>query len=54
MAETYKPGQRAPKTGEIKCTQHGDVRDHISVGETFPPCMHWGEHNRKECSWEYV
>ncbi len=54
MPETYEPGERAPQSGEIRCTQHEDVIDEISVGETFPPCMHWSEHDRQECSWEYI
>ena len=54
MSDTYKPGDKVPKSGEVKCTQHPEVTDNVSVGETFSPCMHWGEHDRKDCTWEYV
>jgi len=54
MAQTYKPGQLVPKTGEVKCTEHESIRDKVRAGDTFAPCMHWFEHSRKECSWEYV
>ncbi len=54
MAETFKPGERAPRNGEIQCTQHEGVMDNTSAGETFPPCVHWGGHDRRDCTWEYV
>ncbi len=54
MAQTYKPGDRVPKTGAVKCTQHAGTRDKVNADDTFAPCMHWGEHDRKECTWEYV
>lgn len=54
MAATYKPGDEVPATGEVKCTQHEDVRDRVTAGETFSPCMHWSEHDRVGCTWEYV
>jgi hypothetical protein len=54
MAQTYKPGDTVPKTGEVQCTQHSNVKDKVTAGSTFAPCMHWGEHDHKECTWEYV
>ncbi len=54
MAVTYKPGDKVPKTGEVKCTQHPEVTDNVVAGSEFAPCMHWGEHDRKNCTWEYV
>ncbi len=54
MAQTFKPGDRVPKTGEVKCTQHRGTRDKVKAGDKFAACMHWGEHDRKECTWEYV
>lgn len=54
MGETFKPGEAVPKTGEVQCTQHPSVKDNVTAGEHFPPCMHWSEHDRKECTWEYV
>jgi hypothetical protein len=54
MRDTYKPGEAVPRTGEVKCTQHPDVHDTVEAGETFPPGMDWGEHDRKDCTWEYV
>ena len=37
MAETYKPGDAVPRTGEVKCTQHPDVTDDVTAGEQFIP-----------------
>lgn len=54
MAETYKPGDVVPKTGEVQCTQHTGTKDIVTAGEHFAPCMHWGEYDRTECTWEYV
>jgi hypothetical protein len=54
MSQTYKPGDTVPKSGKVKCTQHPEVRDNVTAGKKFPACMHWGEHNRKNCTWEYV
>jgi hypothetical protein len=54
MATTYKPGDKVPETGTVKCTQHSSVRSNVKAGTTFPPCDHWGEHGRKNCTWEYV
>jgi hypothetical protein len=54
MSQTYRPGDTVPTTGEVKCTQHPGVRDKVTAGETFAPCMHWGEHDRRSCTWEYV
>jgi hypothetical protein len=54
MADTYKPGDTVPKTGEVQCTQKNGVKDKVTEGETFAPCDHWGEHNGKDCTWEYV
>lgn len=54
VAETYKPGDTVPKDGEVQCTQHHNTKDTVEAGTTFAPCMHWGEHDRTECTWEYV
>jgi hypothetical protein len=54
MATQYKPGEKAPKTGTVECTQYHGTRKHITAGETFPPCDNWGEHHPKQCTWEYV
>lgn len=54
MGQTYKPGRTVPVTGTVKCTQHDGTRDKVTAGEKFAPCMHRGEHDRKECTWEYA
>jgi len=54
VAETYKPGDTVPKTGKVQCTQHHNTKDDVKAGETFAPCMHWKEHDRTGCTWEYV
>lgn len=54
MAVTYKPGETVPRTGEVQCTQHPEVKDKVQQGDTFAPCVHWGEHGRTDCTWEYV
>jgi hypothetical protein len=54
MATTYKPGDTVPRDGEVQCTQKNGVKDKVKAGTIFAPCDHWGEHNGKECSWEYV
>ncbi|HEY4451344.1 MAG TPA: hypothetical protein VGN13_07090 [Solirubrobacteraceae bacterium] len=53
-AETYKPGDTVPRTGEVKCTHHGGIRDKVVAGTTFAPCMRWGERDHELCTWEYV
>lgn len=54
LAQTYKPGDTVPKTGTVECTQHSKVKDHVKEGRTFAPCMHWGQHDRKDCTWQYA
>lgn len=54
MATTYSPGQVVPKTGDVECTQHNNTKDHVIVGTRFAPCMHWGDHDREHCTWQYV
>jgi len=54
MAETYEPGEVDPRTGEVQCTRHPEVTDKVQAGDHFAPCMHWGEHDRKDCMWQYV
>ncbi len=54
MANTYKPGEKAPQTGKIECSQYHGTQDHIKAGETFPPCDHWRDHHPKGCTWQYV
>jgi hypothetical protein len=54
LAATYRPGEIAPKTGTVKCTQHPSVRDKVKAGTKFAPCDHWGEHGQKNCTWQYV
>ena len=54
MADTYKPGDKAPKDGTIECVQYPGTTKHIKSGETFPPCDNWGEHHPKDCTWQYV
>jgi hypothetical protein len=51
---TYKPGQTAPRTGEIQCVEYHGTRKHIRAGETFPPCDNWGEHHGPGCTWRYL
>ena len=51
---TYKPGDKAPKTGTIKCVKHPEVVKHIKEGETFPPCDNWGDHTGPGNVWQYV
>jgi hypothetical protein len=46
-----KPGDTVPKTGEVKRTQHSNTKDKVTIGTKFAPCVHWGEHDRKECTW---
>jgi len=54
MAQTYKPGETVPKTGEVECTQNNGTKDHVKAGTKFAPCDHWGQHNGKDCTWQYV
>jgi len=54
MAETYKPGDKVPKTGRVKCTQHPNVTDNVTAGSTLAPCDHWGDAGQKNCTCEYV
>jgi hypothetical protein len=54
MADTYKPGEIVPSTGIVKCTQDNGTRDRVMAGEKFAPCEHWGQHNGKNCTWQYV
>lgn len=51
---SYKPGAEAPYTGTIQCVEHPETQDHIDAGETLPPCAHWGDKDRKNCSWQYI
>jgi hypothetical protein len=50
----YKPGDIVPYDGTVKCTQHPETIDHVKRGTTFAPCVHWGEHGRKNCTWKYI
>jgi hypothetical protein len=50
MAETYKPGDKVPKSGIYKVVHD---RIHIEehevtavINEPFPPCIHCGNHPR--------
>lgn len=54
MAATYKPGDVVPKTGKVECTQHHNTQDNVVAGTHFAPCMHWHEHDRKHCTWQYI
>jgi hypothetical protein len=54
VATTYKPGDTVPRTGEVQCTQHNNTQDNVKEGTKFAPCMHWGDHDRKECTWQYI
>jgi hypothetical protein len=51
---TYKPGEIVPKTGTVECLEHTGTQDHVVAGEKFAPCMHWHEHDRKDCVWQYI
>jgi hypothetical protein len=52
--ETYKPGDTAPRTGDIRCVKHPEVVKHIEAGETLPPCDNWGDHTGPGNVWEYI
>ncbi len=54
MADTYKPGDAVPKTGTVECPQKNGTRDNVKAGTTFAPCLHWGDHDGKNCTWQYV
>jgi len=54
VAQQYKPGERVPRTGTVQCTQANGTKDHVIAGTTFAPCDHYGQHNGKGCTWEYV
>lgn len=54
MAVTYRPGDTVPHTGRVECLQHPGTQDNVVAGTKFAPCMHWGEHDRKDCSWQYI
>jgi len=54
LADTYKPGDTVPRDGTVACTQHPETRDDVKAGTTFAPCAHWGDHDRKDCTWQYV
>ena len=54
MPTTYKPGETAPKTGNVMCTQYNGTRDHIVEGTKFAPCDHYGDHHGTGCTWQYI
>jgi hypothetical protein len=54
MAQTYKPGETVPKTGEVRCSQRNGLREKVVEGDKFAPCLHWREHGGWKCTWEYV
>jgi len=54
MATTYRPGEEVPKDGTVECTKFKGTRDKAKKGTHFAPCDHWGDHNGKQCTWQYV
>jgi hypothetical protein len=55
MAQTYKPGEIVPQTGEVQCVQHSDIKDHVTEGTRFAPCTHIDDKQpAKGCTWQYV
>ncbi len=54
MPTTYSPGDEVPRDGTVECTQFNGVRDNVKKGTHFAPCDHWGQHNGKGCTWQYV
>jgi hypothetical protein len=52
--DTYKPGEKAPRTGTIQCVKHAEVVKDIKAGETFPPCDNWGDHTGPGNVWKYT
>ncbi len=54
MPTTYKPGDTVPRDGQVECTQANGTRDNVRAGTKFAPCDHWGQHNGKDCTWQYV
>jgi len=51
---THKPGEIVPRDGTVQCTQHPETRDQVKKGTRFAPCDHWGDHDRKDCTWQYI
>lgn len=54
IVATYKPGETVPKDGTVQCTQANGTKDQVKANTKFAPCDHWGQHNGKDCTWEYV
>ena len=54
MAQQYSPGEIVPRDGTVECKQFSGTKDSVKKGTKFAPCDHWGQHNGKACTWEYV
>lgn len=54
MAQQYNPGDVVPRDGRVECKQNNGTQDNVKAGTHFAPCDHWGQHNGKGCTWEYV
>jgi hypothetical protein len=54
MATTYKPGEIAPQSGTVQCSQHPAIKDKVEAGKKFPPADHWGQSGNPGCTWQYV
>lgn len=54
MATQYKPGEIVPRAGTVQCTEVHGTKDQVQAGTRFAPCDHWGQHNGRTCTWEYV
>ncbi len=53
MAETYKPGAKAPWTGVVYCIHHENVVEHVTKGLRLPKCPHMGQEGHIDCVWHY-
>jgi hypothetical protein len=54
MAQQYKPGETVPRDGRVECKQKNGTQDNVKKDTKFAPCLHWGDHDGKGCTWEYI
>ena len=54
MAQQYKPGEIVPRDGRVERKQKNGTQDNVKKGTKFAPCLHWRDHNGKDCTWEYI
>jgi hypothetical protein len=54
-AHEYRPGDRAPRDGVVKCTQSYNRLARVKAGDEFGRCDAWGGRmHGLECTWRYT